>query len=181
MIRSTKKVWSALAFIVLAGCTNDFERFYRGASFPPPPAVQPILYTGEPRFSNGTGDLKTDIHEMYSNSYGIIGASMFTGPLRDQNGATRQAKKIGAEVIVFESRYRNTVSGTIPLTLPTANTSYSSGTVSAFGAGGSASGTYSGTTTTYGTQTTYIPYSVDKYNQAALYFVRLERTGFGAW
>ena len=67
----------------------------------------------------------------------------------------------------------------MPITTPTTSTTYNSRTVSAYGSGGYANGMYSGTSTTYDTQTTYIPYSVDRYEQAALFFKPLARIGLG--
>lgn len=164
---------------LLTGCANGYSQFYR-----PNPGLAnftvPIMpFSGEPRLSASSGDPSRDVRDMYEQGYALAGVSDFVGPAANQSGAVSQAKKVGAAVVLLSSKYQNTVTGAMPLTLPTATTSFSSGTANAYGSGGFATGNYSGTTTTYGTQTTYIPYSVDKYDQVALYFVPLERKGFG--
>jgi hypothetical protein len=116
---------------------------------------------------------------MYEEGYGLVGVSSFVGAAQHEKGAIKQAKKVGAAVVLITSKYRNTETGALPITTPTTQTSYTSGTMNAFGTGGSAFGNYMGTTTTYGSQTTYVPYSVDKYEQAALYFAPLAHKGFG--
>lgn len=116
---------------------------------------------------------------MFEQGYVLVGWVSFDGPEASHDEALEQAHKVGAEIVLVRSAYRNTVTGSIPITTPTASTSYTGGTVSAYGAGGYASGAYSGTTTTYGTQTTEIPYSVDRYDQQALFFAPMVRKGIG--
>ena len=107
-------------------------------------------------------------------------AGVYAGaPQQGEEKAIDQAEKIGAAYILLASKYQSTVRGTMPITTPTTSTTYNSGTVSAYGSGGYANGMYSGTSTTYDTQTTYIPYSVDRYEQAALFFKPLARIGLG--
>src|SRR5207248_10480767 len=67
----------------------------------------------------------------------------------------------------------------MPLTLPTTTTSTSNGNVSVSGSGGYANGTYSGTTTTYGSRTTYFPMTVNRFSKVGLYFAEAPRTGSG--
>ena len=58
-------------------------------------------------------------------------------------------------------------------------TSQTRGNVNLYGSGGSAYGNYSSTTTTAAPQTNYIPYSVDRYDQLAVFFAPAERRGLG--
>ena len=90
-----------------------------------------------------------------------------------------QGKTVGAQYIVVSTKYARTVQGAIPITTFAPQTTYSNGTASAFGSGGYATGTYNGTSTTYSQQTSYMPYSVARYDQLAVYFVPLTRTGMG--
>lgn len=164
---------------ILSACGSPYSKFYQpipGIANSPIPIVP---FSGEPTVGLGSGDVRNDIRTMYEQGYGLIGHSNFVGPAQNQSGAVAQAKTVGAARVLIYSKYRNTVTGSIPITVPTATTSYSSGTVNTFGSGGYGTGMYSGTTTTYGTETTEIPYSVDKYEQYALFFAPLERTGLG--
>jgi serine protease Do len=109
----------------------------------------------EPWIMSAGADPKADVRRMYEDGYSVIGVSAFVGAAAAQSGAIEQAKKVGAAAILIGAKYRNTETGSIPITTPTATTSYSTGNVNAFGSGGSAFGTYAGSTTTYGTQTTW--------------------------
>lgn len=171
-----RAVAAALSFsLFVAGCANDYQKFYQPNPPPPPAAVQFLPYAGEPQIVPSAGDSVADIMKMYENGFGLVGVSSFVGPARDQKQAIEQGRKVGAEFVILRSKYQSTTTGAIPITTPTTQTSYTSGTVNAYGA----TGTYNGTTTTYGTQTTEIPFSVDKYDQAALYFKPMERKGLG--
>jgi S1-C subfamily serine protease len=116
---------------------------------------------------------------MYIEGYGVVGYASFNGPAANIQGALAQAKKVGATFVVANRRYTNTISGAIPLVTPTSQTSYVNGTANAYGSGGYASGTYTGTVTTYGTETSYMPYSVAHFDQQAVFFAPMKRTALG--
>jgi hypothetical protein len=169
-----------LAAMTLAGCVNPYEKFYQ----PVREGAFVIPSTEEPMELPSSGDLKQDVRLMYQEGYGLIGSSGFNAAMADRAGAIAQAKKIGANRFIIEAKYRSTQSGMMPITTPTTSTSYTSGTVRSTGgyySGLGSSASYSGTTTTYGSETTYIPYSVDRYEQHALYFGPLPREGLGAF
>lgn len=67
----------------------------------------------------------------------------------------------------------------IPLTTPTTSTSNTNGNLSVSGTGGYGNANYSGTTTTYGSQTTYIPLTVNRFNKTAAYFAPMAKRGIG--
>jgi hypothetical protein len=172
-----KRIGAVALALSVSGCASGYQQFYE------PAAVSTDLerFSGEPRIVVGSGDWDRDVLAMYEEGLGLIGHSSFVGPAESQDGALKQAKEVGAAVVVIASKYRNTQIGQLPITTPTTTTSYSSGNVNAFSGGRSAVGSYSGTTTIYGTQTTYMPYSVDKYEQGAAYFAPLVRKGLGVW
>jgi len=163
---------------VLGGCANGYAEFYQ-PNTSPGVAQDAILFAGVPQVRASTGDARQDIDIMYTDGYGAVGAATFNGPMNNIGGAIAQAKKVGASVVVANRRYTDTLSGVLPLTMPTSQTSYSNGTVNAYGSGGFATGTYSGTTTTYGSETTYMPYSVARYDQQAIFFAPIKRVGVG--
>ncbi|HEY1722211.1 MAG TPA: PDZ domain-containing protein [Magnetospirillaceae bacterium] len=168
-----------VVLVGLTGCVNPYSKWYRDTSA----NVASIGYTkyeGEPTVSTGAGHADVDVVREFIQGYGLIGTLSFVGPIKGPEGAIVQAKKVGAAQVILWSRYQSTESGVMPLTAPTVSTAYSNGTVNAFSpSGGPAFGTYSGTTTVYGTETTYIPYSVSRYDQVALYFAPLRRSGIG--
>lgn len=170
--------WLVIGLLLLTtGCANGYERFYTavpGGSVPvlaQPGGVSTVLAS--------TGRPEEDVNAMWAQGFGLLGYATFNGPNQGVQGALAQGKKVGATRVVVSAQYARTVSGAIPLTTPTTTTSYTSGNVSAFGSGGSAFGTYNGTTTTQGVRTTYIPYSVDRYDQVATFFAPLARQGMG--
>lgn len=166
-----------IACLVLAGCASGYEKFYQPLPVNNTAGIAP--FSGEPQLLRGDPDPRHTVAHMFEQGYWPIGVSDFVGPAANVNDALSQAKSVGAAVVAITSKYQNTVSGALPLTLPNSTTSYTTGSANIVGSGGYGTGTYNGTTTTYGTQTTMIPYSVDRYEQVALFFAPLKRQGAG--
>lgn len=142
-----------------------------------PTANKPVLYNGS--------DIQKDAQVMMANGFVLLGYSSFVFRAHDPNVALGQAKKVGASVVLHYSKYVGTVSGAIPFTTPTSTTSVTSvnGTAAGLVQGrvgytpysGSYQGGFNGTatTTTYGSQTTYIPFSVQNYEVVATFWGKL--------
>lgn len=166
--------------LLIQGCAAPFSKFYYdrtgGVDITTAPAV--VLSEGKPKLFRGNKE-EDDSLKMLEDGYALIGYSSFNAGNVDENGAISQAKKVHASVVIIYSKYTNTVSGTMPLALPDTQTSSTSIYGSAHGSGGYA--TYSGNayTTTYGTKTTYIPYSVRRSDYMATYWVKLKPPTFG--
>jgi len=111
----------------------------------------------------------------------MIGSAFFnSGDGGDEDEAVEQGQKVGADlVLVLSPKYTGTVTTSIPITTPTTTTSQTTGHATAFGAGGPVSVFGSATTTTYGSETTYVPMTVHRSDYGALYFVK-RRFTFGA-
>ena len=84
-------------------------------------------------------------------------------------------------MVISYSDYTGTRSGVVPLTLPDTQTSTTNMSGNVYGSGGYASMTGTATTTTTGSKTTYIPYSTDRYDFIATYWVKLKSQAFGAY
>jgi serine protease Do len=172
-----KRIVVVLATLLLTGCANGYASFYQPA---PQQALSRVeSYTGNAEIVASSGAPQQDIDIMFSRGFGPVGISDFNGPIQNMSGAIDQAKKVGAKYIVVARRYARTAQGAVPITTMVPHTSYTSGTVNAVGPGGFASGTYDGTTTTYESETSYIPYSIDRYDQRAIYFAPLKPMGYG--
>lgn len=181
-----KKYWSVVIVLWIIGCARPYAKYYhdliRGMD-----TSNLIFTTEEPILFQGT-NLEADTLKMVEDGYALIGYSSFIGPKFNENQAIYQAKQLKASVVVVYSKYFDTKSGIRPLVLPDVKTSVSSGQAtaygSAFGSGGYASGSATaygtGTTTTYGTKTIYTPYSIDRFEQGATYWVKVKRSLFGA-
>lgn len=178
---ATKLLKVFFLLLLLQGCATPFSKFYYGklgdddffkSSFL-------VLPTGEPQVYRG-GNQEQDSLRMNENNYTLVGYSSFNAGNVDEKGAIDQAKKVHAAIVMLYSKYTGTQSGYAPLTLPNTTTSSTSINGNVYASGGYAS--YSGivNTTTQGTKTTYIPYSVDKSDYLATYWIKSKPPRFGA-
>ncbi|HZU64588.1 MAG TPA: PDZ domain-containing protein [Novosphingobium sp.] len=157
---------------------NDWEKFYRPIdSF----SSSVIDYDGEPEMLNSSGNLDGDIEQMWRKGFAPIGYTSFETGNNKTGDAVRFAKKLKARYLIVHANLQSSRTTSMPLTLPNTTTSYTNGNASAYGSGGYAHGTYSGTTTTYGTKTTYIPITVNRFSKAAIYFQEVPKIGFGVF
>lgn len=163
--------------LLLVGCVSGYAQFYTpnpnikpdelAARRVAPPPVVPQL--------DHSGDMPRDIISAYMREgYIPIGHSSFNGNANASDaGAIEQGKKVGADVVVVVNpHYLGTRSTVIPWTTPTTQTSFTTGSATAYGDGGPVTAYGNAVTTTYGSQTTYIPVSVDRYAYLSIYFVK---------
>lgn len=174
-----------LLFFILfcTGCVNPYLKFYtdktNGADLATMPGV--ILPSVAPLIYSGT-NVRDDEIDMLEKGFMLLGYSSFNGANDDNNNsAVEQGEKVNAEIVLFYKIYTNTINGSYTLTLPDTQTTTTntSGNVYAGGDVGSYSG--SSTSTTYGTKTSEIPYSVARYDYVATYWIRLKPKPFGAY
>jgi len=166
--------------LALVGCaSNGYRQFYTqlpGATpekvaetRSAPPASDPqVIHLASPRFDQNA-------QSAYARQgYEMIGYSAFTGGRApDDDDAVDQGRKVAADLVVILSpQYVGSVTASIPITTPTATTSYTNGSATAYGTGGSAVAFGNSTTTTYGTSTTYVPTTVERFQYGAVYLVR---------
>lgn len=107
------------------------------------------------------------------NEYGCfyIGDSTFEDGLNAKNDPKGAARKVGANVYLNMVTYSHTVNGTYTTMMPTASTTRTTSNASAYGSGGFASGSGSSTSITYGSVPITQSYSIDRYNQSAMFFL----------
>ncbi|HEY8878642.1 MAG TPA: PDZ domain-containing protein [Roseateles sp.] len=180
----------AAAAVVLAalltGCASGYQQFYRPAPGATPEALaaeRAAPPTGSPLVERASSKTSADeIIDAYARrGYVLIGSSSFnSGQSESDAAAVEQGRRVGADlVVILDPRYTGTVNGSIPITTPTTSTSYTQGTATAYGKGGPVTAYGSSTTTTYGTQTNYVPFAVNRNDYSAGYFVK-RRWAFGA-
>ncbi len=165
----------ALAFI--SGCaSNSYAEFYNNA-----PGITPEMIASgrinlppsEPTVARARSfDGLADAY--IRRGYGPIGASSFSsGNNESDENAIKQAKQVSADlVVIVDPQFSESRTSSIPITTPTTSTSYTNGSATAFGPLGTATAFGSATTTTYGSQTAYVPMTVNRYNYGAMYFVK---------
>jgi len=170
--------------LVLAGCASGYKQFYQPASGatleaitarrPSPPPAIPIVERSR------LGDTQTILDAYARRGYVMIGHAMFnSGRPESEDSAVRQAQEVGADlVLILNPKYTGSVTSTIPITTPTSTTSYSTGSATAYGPGGAVTAYGTGTTTTYGSTTNYVPFTVHRSDYGAVFFVK-QRFGLG--
>lgn len=119
--------------VSLTGCvsTNGFSKLYQdragvGITNLPPYSGTTTTYTT----SNPTNDLK----DLYRKGCVLIGVSAFQGPAQSNEALKSQAKKVGADVVLFSSAYLGSQQAVVPWTQYNPGQTYtttSSGTVNA--------------------------------------------------
>lgn len=182
-----------VAISLLAVCTVScggglFEKYYQGPddlrtsspyydqSYALPDDDHMPVYTSQ--------DLNTDTLKLEAEGYVPVGVSSFYAPESSSDvgigSLQRFAWKLGAEAVLFQSRYKDSITGATPLILPTTSTSYTNASAQACGYYGCVNGTGSGTTTTYGSETVMMPYSTVRSDYVAVYFIKVRpRLGLG--
>jgi len=163
----------------LSGCSNPYTQFYAdytgGINVLNLKGSNSTLSTSKPRFIKGS-DVEQDGQNMLENGYILLGVSNFNAAEINQRKAIEQAKKIHADTVIVYYQYTNTLSGSMPITSPATQTTYHSGSI--YGSsGGFAS--FSGNSTTYGTQTTYLPYHIRRYDYLATYWLKAKSPRLG--
>lgn len=175
MERRGSRIGASVLFALLTACANPFSEYYseqlggrhlRDSSRLVAPEGEPQIYT--------TADHARDGRALLENGYVLIGYAVFNSASVDSSQAAAQARKVGAAVVLIQTKYSHTVSGTIPYTVqnpPQTVTTYHQGSVY----GGGSSGGYSGTSTTTvpgGYSTYQVPYSTDRYDYGASFWAK---------
>lgn len=157
----------------LAGCANPYSSFYtdltQGRNITERPG---FISSGEPKLYQGANP-EDDERKMMEDGYWMVGYSLFHGRLISSDEALEQAIKAHAAVVLVYSAYIDTLSGYMPITTPTTQTSTTSANATAHSLGGSYVNAYGKSrTTTYGSTSSYVPYHVDRYDQFATYWAK---------
>ncbi|MES2316386.1 MAG: PDZ domain-containing protein [Pseudomonadota bacterium] len=170
--------FSLSILLVLVGCANGYKEFYVPAAgittaqiaatrAAPAPAV-PAIFHGR---SSDTSEI---VNAYAQRGYRVIGHANFNSgrPTSDAD-AIQQAKEVGADIVlVLNPKHTGSVTTHMPFTTPTATTSYTTANATAYGAGAPVRAYGNATTTTYGTQTNYIPITINRVDYGAVFFVK---------
>jgi len=164
---------------VLSGCAgNGYKKFYTArvdlateVGKHKNVRIEVLQLNQEPQIIE-TNDLDREYQNYAAKHYTIVGYSSFNGEYEDKQNAIKQAKRIGATLVLVKSEYTNTQTSTTALQLPNTQTNYHSGSV--YGSGGFAN--YSGTTTTSGTTSIPITTHQRRFDQEAWFLVKVSPT-----
>lgn len=118
-----------------------------------------------------TFDIKGKVSQYEKQGYVVLGVSSFDGEWEARSKAIDFARSLGATVIITQSNLTGNIAQQYTISVPTSNTSYHSGSVyTNYGS----SATYTGTTTTYGSQQFSRSYTLGQYEQEAVFLVKKE-------
>lgn len=170
---------AALVGLVMAtsAWANDWQKFYT----PVAGSERLIRSEVEPEVIPSSGDITRDLELMWRRGFAPYGYSSFSSGNSNTKDAFRLAKKLKARYVIVATQLASLQTSSVPLTLPNTTTSVSNGNVAVSGSGGSGYGNYSGTTTTYGSQTTYIPVTVNRFDKFAAYLGEAPKEGTGIY
>lgn len=183
MLTSQRTTYLLCFVVALAtGCANPYEKFYHdqlgGKRLSELPNIEP--HTGAPVLYT-TDDMARDTQAMVENGFATVGYSSFNSGPVDASGALAQGKAVGAAMVIVQSRYTHTVTGSIPYTVQNPDqtvTTYTQGNI--YGSGGSANFNGTSTSTVPGGTTTYqIPYNVNRSDYLATYWVKRKTPALG--
>lgn len=171
---SMRRTLLLIGIATLSGCAeNPFRQYYvdrtGGADITKSDRI--VLADAPPEIIGGS-NLDEDAQRMLENGYVLLGFSSFFGPSGQEAKVREQAASLHAAVAIIYSNYKDTLSGSMPLTTPATQTSYTNAQATAYGSRGTVNAYGTATTTTYGSSTTYVPYTVDRSNYFASYWVK---------
>lgn len=170
-----KKTLIALLTLSLAACASGFSQFYTPIPGATPEVIANTRAAPPPSTPLVERSPVAPNQDLYARrGYAVIGYSSFSsGHNESEKNAIAQGVKVGADlVVIVNPSYAGSVTSQIPITTPTTSTSYSNGSATAYGSGGSVTAYGNSTTTTYGSKTNYIPMTTNRYNYGAVYFVK---------
>lgn len=172
-----KKI-SLILSIMLGGCVNQFADNYKTIATTSNPLYIPV--SGEIEIKE-TKDIQGDLQTYLERGYAPIGTSNFSARSGSQNiqNLRNHAKTVGAKAVLINRSNLGSSTITLPFTTPTTTTSQSRSNYNiSNNYGGYASVNGNTTTTTYGSQTQYVPVQVSFTQYSAIYLAKFKsRTG----
>jgi serine protease Do len=146
-------------------------------SFTPPyfdarnePNIEKFKENEEPKIFR-TQNFDKDIKSLASKRFIAIGHSSFNSAYEDKFKLKSFAKELGATLVLLNTEYTRTQTAVIPMYMPNSSTSFHLGTIYS----GGATGSYSGTSTSYGSTMIPMVTSQQRYDQTTFYFFKSTR------
>lgn len=164
-----KYLLTLILIILLTSCSNAYRDFYtkiNDAQCTKTSHSIPRHYT--------VNDLKDEGESLTSQGYKILGHSSFNGQISESTDAVEMGQSINASLVIIQRpRYTNTVNGTYTYTYqdPDRHVVTNTGGVITNGYNTYLYGQKSVTTIEGQTHTQYQNYSINRYDQAATYWM----------
>jgi hypothetical protein len=163
---------------VTVTCANPFRGGYenRLERWPSGEASRLLPVTGPPQLVTST-NMRADAIRMMENGYLLLGRSKFNGPVVDPRKALDLAKEIGACAVIVQQEYLDTITESVPVSeyIPPHEKTVTIKDDSMWGSGQreitvKVDGEY---------KTTYVPQTLDYYEQTATYWAKSQPPIFG--
>jgi hypothetical protein len=177
-----KILLNIILIAIIGGCASDYSKFYTALPDATPEIIEKLRVAQAPASPFVDKSPSAPDIEYYAKyCYVPIGYSSFnSGRIEPEDSAIEQGTKVGADlVVIVNPTYTGSVTSHIPITTPTTSTSYTTGSGTAYGPRGTVTAYGNSQTTTYGSQTNYIPMTIDRYDHGEVYFVK-RKYSFGA-
>ena len=164
------RLLALLILIALTGCmTNYYEEYYVSRDNSYFDALDAIVQPNE-SVALKIATSEEDAIDIIEEGYLPIGVSSFLSDYNGMTCAVDTAEKHGAQLILFDIKFKETKNYTSVIFLPSTSTSYTYGTIGTM--------SYSGTTTTTTMNAVPVQRSVDLYNHNALFFKKVDPKAF---
>lgn len=164
------RLLALLILIALTGCmTNYYEEYYVSRDNSYFDALDAIVQPNE-SVALKIATSEEDVIDIIEEGYLPIGVSSFLSDYNGMTCAVDTAEKHGAQLILFDIKFKETKNYTSVIFLPSTSTSYTYGTIGTM--------SYSGTTTTTTMNAVPVQRSVDLYNHNALFFKKVDPKAF---
>jgi len=166
-----------------AACGNPFHDTYQSSLERWPHGEASRLLPPEKEVQIVTSEkMKEDALRMMEDGYLLLGRSRFRGPYIDHGIARKQAKEIGASVVMIEKKHAETLTETVPVSewIPGHQVTYTEKTVVQSGPNAGQVVQREVTRMVEGEfQTSYVPESVEYYDYAATFWGKSKPPIFG--
>lgn len=156
--------------LILTGCANGYTTYYKPLATSKSPLYVPSDLPIQVKISE---NIDLDTKQLIEDGYLILGVSKFIARSGSQNlkDMEKQAALVGAQVVLASKKNLGSTTIAMPLTTPTTNTSTTNYNLR------NNYGSYvtgSAQTTSYGTQTQYVPITISDTEYAAYFFAKFK-------
>jgi hypothetical protein len=173
-----------LTLALLIGCVNPYRTNFNETLDRQPKWIAARLAPSPEKPRLITSDnIRNDNWDLFERGYIMIGYSKFDGPGTDTYNALAQARRIGADVVLLQTKFTKSLTETVAVTQwGPSETTDARQTTNVIGARGNVRTikTESEVTTSQSPATVYVPQQVDYYEHAATYWRKMSHPIFGA-
>lgn len=173
-----KTIISIILTLSLFGCSNKFATNYKTIA-----TTSSTLYenTGERVEIIESNNINSDIQRLLEQSYMIIGTTNFVANSGSQSLASlkKHGESVGAHKIIVNRKHLGSSTISMPLSTPTTSVSSTNSNYNISNNHGGNANIYGNSrTTTYGTQTQYVPITISNTEYSAYYLAKFKsKTG----